>query len=226
MISSESSTISGLRRSSTPAVPIEKRIAATTRYQATSGPCTRRLLLVLGTRARPQHDAADGGDEQHDRGDLEREQMIGQEEAADLLGAAERARRRSPRRRARRPTTARSRPRSPRAAPRRRRSRRARSTTARPRTGFVGAVAEVGDHEQEHHHHRAGIDEHLRGGDELRRGEQEEHGERAEVPDQRERGEERVRERDHREPRGRGSPQPPGSRSPRRGSSPISWQER
>ena len=48
MISRESSTINGLRRSRTPAVPIAKRIAATTRYQAISGPCTRRLLFVLG----------------------------------------------------------------------------------------------------------------------------------------------------------------------------------
>src|SRR5829696_10102265 len=80
MISSESRTISGLRRRSTPAVPIEKRIAATTRYQAMSGPCTcglRLVELVLGTGLRPEHDAAHGGDQQHDRGDLEREQVVG-----------------------------------------------------------------------------------------------------------------------------------------------------
>ena len=38
MISSESRTISGERRSSTPSAPIEKRIALTARYQVTSGP--------------------------------------------------------------------------------------------------------------------------------------------------------------------------------------------
>src|SRR5262249_51802876 len=39
MISSESSTISGERRSSTPSAPIAKRIALMARYQVTSGPC-------------------------------------------------------------------------------------------------------------------------------------------------------------------------------------------
>ena len=73
---------------------------------------------------------------------------------------------------------------------------------ARPaRPGRVGSPPEVGDHEQEHHHHRAGVDEHLRGGDELGREQQVEHRERAEVPDQRERREERVREADDRERR-------------------------
>jgi hypothetical protein len=40
MISSESSMISGLRRSTTPVVPIAKRTAATARYQVGSGPST------------------------------------------------------------------------------------------------------------------------------------------------------------------------------------------
>src|SRR5829696_1245149 len=94
MISSESRTISGLRRRSTPAVPIEKSRAATIRYQETSGPCTRRLRLVqlvLRPRARAEHHAADRRHEQHDRRDLERQQVVGEEEAADLLRAAERA---------------------------------------------------------------------------------------------------------------------------------------
>src|SRR2546430_4261109 len=38
MISSESRTISGFRRNSTPSAPTENRNAATARYQATSGP--------------------------------------------------------------------------------------------------------------------------------------------------------------------------------------------
>jgi hypothetical protein len=53
------------------------------------GPRTRQFLLVFGPRARPEHDATDGGDQQHDRGDLEREQVVGQEQAADLLRAPE-----------------------------------------------------------------------------------------------------------------------------------------
>jgi len=35
---------------------------------------------------RSEHDAADGGHEQHDRGDLEREQVVGQECAAERFG--------------------------------------------------------------------------------------------------------------------------------------------
>jgi len=62
--------------------------------------------------------------------------------------------------------------------------------------GCVRPPAEVADHEQEHHHHRAGVDEHLRGRDELGRRQQEQDGERGEVPDQRQRGVERVREGD------------------------------
>jgi hypothetical protein len=64
----------------------------------------------------------------------------------------------------------------------------------------VDAPAEVGDHEQEHDHHRSRIDQHLGRRDELRRQEQEEHGERAEVADQRERRVEGVREADDRDP--------------------------
>src|SRR5438093_4672881 len=88
MISSESRTISGLRRRSTPSAPVANRNADTAIYQATSGPFTR--LLVQAPRVRAEDDAADGGNEQHDRGDLEGEQMIGEEQAADLPGAAER----------------------------------------------------------------------------------------------------------------------------------------
>ena len=61
----------------------------------------------------------------------------------------------------------------------------------------VRATADVGDHEQEHDHHGAGVHEHLRRGDELRREQQVQDGERGEVSDQGERGEERVREADH-----------------------------
>src|SRR5262249_32280665 len=88
MISSERSTISGERRSSTPSAPIENRIALTDTYQVMSGPST---ALLLDARVVPEDDAADRGGEQDDRRHLEREQVVGQEEAADLLGRSERA---------------------------------------------------------------------------------------------------------------------------------------
>src|SRR3954447_9872021 len=78
MISSESRIVSGLRRISTPNAPVAKRKAATPRYQVISGP-----------RMAPQHDAAHGGDEQHDRRTLERDQVVGEEQLADVGGAAE-----------------------------------------------------------------------------------------------------------------------------------------
>src|SRR6266513_4025493 len=86
MISSESSTISGLRRSRTPSAPVPNRNAATPRYQATLGPSIR----LRPARVRAEDDAADRRDEQHDRRDLEREQVVGQEEAADVCRRAER----------------------------------------------------------------------------------------------------------------------------------------
>src|SRR5512133_1692139 len=93
MISSESRTISGLRRSSTPSAPVENRKAATTRYQATSGPCTGLLPAfherATRVRVRAEDDGADGRDEQHDRRDLERQQVVGQEQSADLVRRAE-----------------------------------------------------------------------------------------------------------------------------------------
>src|SRR5437867_13016493 len=84
MISSDSRTISGFRRSSTPSAPVEKRNAATARYQATSGP-----FIGLPSRVVPEDDAADRRDEQDDRRHLEGEQVIRQEEPADLGRAAE-----------------------------------------------------------------------------------------------------------------------------------------
>src|SRR4029453_12781849 len=93
MISSESRTISGLRRSRTPSAPVENRKAATTRYQATSGPCTGLLPAfherAARVRVRAEDDGADGCDEQHDRRDLERQQVVGQEQPPDLVRRAE-----------------------------------------------------------------------------------------------------------------------------------------
>src|SRR5262249_6194339 len=101
MISTLSRMINGLRRTSTPSAPVTNRIPESDRYQAISGPCTDDLLDPLGLSCldgfdragvRAEHDAADRGDEQHDRGDLEREQVIGQEQRPDRRGRAERAR--------------------------------------------------------------------------------------------------------------------------------------
>src|SRR5438876_3380147 len=85
MISSESSTINGLRRRRTPSAPVPNRNAATPRYQATLGPS----IDLLPARMRTEDDAADRRDEQHDRRDLEGEQVVGEEQAADLARRSE-----------------------------------------------------------------------------------------------------------------------------------------
>ena len=51
---------------------------------------------------------------------------------------------------------------------------------------------EVGDHEQEHDHHGAGVDEQLRDGDEVALQHEVQRRQRGQVQDQRERGQERV----------------------------------
>src|SRR5262249_53328331 len=98
MISTESRMISGLRRTSTPSAPATNRIPESATYQVTSGPCMLLLAaskLALGRvvlelpRVRAEHDAADGGDEQHDRRHLEGDQVVGEEEPPDRLGRAE-----------------------------------------------------------------------------------------------------------------------------------------
>ena len=78
--------ISGLRRSITPSAPTEKRIALRITYHWMSGPriALRRVLALA--RVRAEDDAADRGHEQHDRRDLEREQVIGEKEPADRSG--------------------------------------------------------------------------------------------------------------------------------------------
>src|SRR5438874_308643 len=86
MISTESRMISGLRRSSTPSDPAAKRITASARYQETSGPC---IDLPARVRVMTEHYPSDRRDEQHDRRDLEREQVIGEEEPPDLRRRAE-----------------------------------------------------------------------------------------------------------------------------------------
>src|SRR5215470_5371432 len=182
MISTLSRMISGLRRSITPRAPVVNRNAERITYHVMSGPC----IALQRTGVRPEHDAADGGDEQHDRRHLECEQVVGEEEAADGLGRAEGAvdllrlveepaageaddHDHLGEDRAACEHGADDLPRRP-AGPRR----------------LLGAIAEVGDHEEEHDHDRAAVDEHLSGRDELALQEQEEHGKRREVADQRE----------------------------------------
>src|SRR5262249_12221639 len=91
MISRESRTISGERRSSTPSAPIANSVALTPRYQTMSGPS---IVVDPGDASRvvAEDHAADGRGEQHDRRHLEREQVVGQEQAADLARAPERRR--------------------------------------------------------------------------------------------------------------------------------------
>ena len=138
-------------------------------------------VLQAGAAAR-EHDRADGGDEQQDRGDLEREQEVGQQQPADLGRRAE----------AREPARAllaerRSGPcrgsRSPaRRTARRRTARSPSAGSAEPaRPQRVVAAADVGDDEQVQHHDRADVDDHLRRGEELRAQQQEQRGERQQV---------------------------------------------
>src|SRR5207244_5837280 len=174
MIATEGRRISGERRSITPSAPVAKRSALRTTYHWMSGPCIALQLPCVGT----EHDAADGGDEQDDRGDLEREQVVRQEELADR------------RRRAEAPAdVARLGEEAARlqaddddhlaedGAARRHRAEHLPGRAAGPRR-LLAAVAEVGDHEEEHHHHGAAVDEYLPCRDELAREQQEQHGQR------------------------------------------------
>src|SRR5213076_1453248 len=85
MISTESRMISGLRRSITPSAPVAKSSALRITYQLTSGPC----IALRRARVRAEDDTADRRDEQHDRRDLEREEVVGEEGAAERLRRAE-----------------------------------------------------------------------------------------------------------------------------------------
>ena len=81
MISSDSRTISGLRRSSTPSAPIVKRMRRAARYQViVRARACGGVLSACRSRVAAEDDAADRGHEQHDRRDLEREQVVGEEE--------------------------------------------------------------------------------------------------------------------------------------------------
>ena len=115
MISTESRMISGLRRTSTPTAPIDEQHRRQHHVPGdahAAGPPSSRpprpssrpsraqeperredvLVLVLAdpSSAAGEYDPADGGDQEHDRGDLEGDQMVGQEQVADRGGRAER----------------------------------------------------------------------------------------------------------------------------------------
>ena len=91
MISSESSTISGLRR-----MQHAERAGREQEARRRSGtgdvrPQHRRpSAAVRPARVAAEDHAADRGDQQDDRGDLEGEQVVGQEQPPDLARAAER----------------------------------------------------------------------------------------------------------------------------------------
>src|SRR5690242_9937843 len=92
MISTDSRMISGERRSSTPSAPVAKSSAARITYALMSGPCIDLGGVVDGLACvRPEHDAADRRDEQDDRCHLEGEQVVGEEELADVLRRPEAA---------------------------------------------------------------------------------------------------------------------------------------
>src|SRR5580765_408596 len=88
MISSESRMISGLRRRRTPRDPIAKSDALIAMYQTTLGPSIVTLDIDAAGMM-PEDHAADGRGEQHDRRHLEGEQVVGEEQAADLRRIAE-----------------------------------------------------------------------------------------------------------------------------------------
>ena len=134
-----------------------------------------------------EDDRADGRDQQQQRGDLEGDQVVGQEQLADLGRLAEarlctaRPRCRAPRRRSR----------SARSPARRTARTRTRTETTRSagpdRPGQPGLhAADVADDEDVEHHHGARVDDHLRRGDELRAQQQEQHRQEDQVADERE----------------------------------------
>ena len=130
-----------------------------------------------------EDDATDRGDQQHDRRDLEREQMVGEEQSPHLGRAAEGA---TDVLRVRKPPARLQPDHDDDLDEERTRSQHrpdglpARSACPRrllPR-------ADVRDDEEEHHHHCAAVDEDLRGGNEFRRQQQIQHRKRREVSDQ------------------------------------------
>src|SRR3954451_13332651 len=155
MISTLSRMIRGLRRSSTPSAPVVKRIALRTMYHWMSGPCIALQLACV----QAEHDSADGCDEQDDRCHLEREQVVGEEEAADRLGRAETA---LDLLRLREEATGGQADDDDHLGEDRAACEHCADDLPRRSAGpgrVLCAVAEVGDHEQEHDHHRAAVDE-------------------------------------------------------------------
>ena len=91
---------SGLRRTSTPTVPIANSTAASTRYHVVVGERQRRSLIgvsgeAFGGAARQQHGADDGDDQQHRR-ELEGEHVVAEQVAASLRMLLSWSRRRRP----------------------------------------------------------------------------------------------------------------------------------
>src|SRR5688572_28418013 len=93
MSSTHMNITSGLRRTSRPTAPAVNRTAARTRYQVVVGSGTGRDLPVLGLlelgqlagRAAREQDGGHHGDDEEDRGDLEGEQVVGEERLGQPL---------------------------------------------------------------------------------------------------------------------------------------------
>ena len=143
-----------------------------------------------------QDHRADGGDQQQQRRDLERQQEPRQEQLADL------GRRAEPRfiRRAvgleRRQRRADERDRQLDEQGEREDDRRKPQGRAGRRGRRLAGTADVGDHEHVQHHHRARVHDDLGRGDELGSEQQEQRRQREQVADQRKHRVERVAERD------------------------------
>ena len=188
----------GRGRSARSADGLGHRAAALARAHVQHASGARRGVVVPAAAPAREHDRADGGDQQQERGDLERRGGI-RSAAARRSAPACRSRAvvlRRPRRRApagREPSTAIDSSTNSAPANSERRCARSAGPSGVER---LDRAADVGDDEHVEHHHRAGVDDDLRGGDELRAQQQEQRRQREQVADQREHRVERVAQRD------------------------------
>ena len=178
------------------------------RRAALIGGASSSILLAEPAPAAREHDARRRRRQQQEGGDLERRsRKLRQQQLADVRGRAEAVRGRArSRRRAVDRLQARAEQRDQQldqqraaddAPPRRRPEPIGRRRPAQALAERLALAADVGDDEHVEHHHRAGVDDDLRGRDELGAQQQEQHRERDQVRDEREHAVERVAQRDH-----------------------------
>ena len=180
-------TTSGLRRVSTPAAPMQKISAERTRYQtmSTATPPPPRARGLASTTAPTAAISSSSDTTSNAIRNLVRNSSPicdGEPKPGCEVGAlgVERLQARADDRDAQLDQQ---------------RDREQRRQHAQRRVGLgerVLEAADVGDHEHVQHHHGAGVDDHLRGGQELRLQQQEEHRQRDQVHDQRQHAVERV----------------------------------